>query len=119
MRLLLRKFEPPQSAGTYDLLGQLVVIAALDGNGGVRMQLGDTRQDVVHALLGDVREAEGVHVHLDVIISPEERARLGDQRGLAVVLLEHATQPELFQILHLDEQLEPLLQLLPDCRWQV
>mmetsp|Transcript_7507 Transcript_7507/g.24058 ORF Transcript_7507/g.24058 Transcript_7507/m.24058 type:complete len:350 (+) Transcript_7507:27-1076(+) len=114
----LGKVEAVQPACEQRLLGQLFVVAPLDGERDVHVQLVQRGQVHVHALLGEVCEAEGVDPDLKVAVRAAERrgrrrqrARLRQEDGLAVILLDRGAElAEIAQVVHLDDQLETLLE---------
>mmetsp|Transcript_30814 Transcript_30814/g.67483 ORF Transcript_30814/g.67483 Transcript_30814/m.67483 type:complete len:353 (+) Transcript_30814:157-1215(+) len=110
LRSNLGQVEVGHATRSKDLLGQLSVVAPFDGERRVQPQLAQSPHQRVDALLGDEGEAEGVDANLDVVVALEDGARLGDKGRLAVVLCQ-GVEAELLQVVHLDEQLEPLLHL--------
>mmetsp|Transcript_42335 Transcript_42335/g.111446 ORF Transcript_42335/g.111446 Transcript_42335/m.111446 type:complete len:270 (-) Transcript_42335:784-1593(-) len=94
--------------GADGLLGELVVFAPLQSDGRVELEVWDAAHEGVDTLLGQVGEAHGVDADLEVVVTAVERARLDDQRGLAVVT-GGPVEPERFHVVDARQQLAALL----------
>jgi hypothetical protein len=91
--------EAADAACEQDLLGQLLVRSPFEGEGDVQVEVLVALAQVVDTLLGEKAEAEGVHADFEVIVALVDGARLGDERGLAVVAGDPAGEPEHLDVL--------------------
>ena len=54
------------------------VLAALERDGAVHLELGEAGKQVVETLARKESKAEGVHAYLKIVVPSEDGARLGD-----------------------------------------